>query len=152
MAAYKTYQPLISEILRKTNNAKTKEEKKKILLENNSQTLRSLFIWNYDDSVVSMLPEGDVPFTPNPAPEGTDNIKLEHEGKKLFYFVKGGADHISQSKREQMFLAMLESMHPDEAEVLCLVKDKKLQSKYTRISRALIEETFPNIQWGGRSR
>lgn len=150
--AVKTYRPLISEVLRKTNNAKTKEEKKKILLENNSQTLRSLFIWNYDESVVSAIPEGDVPYTPNPAPEGTDNTRLENEGKKLFYFVKGGADHISQSKREQIFLGVLENIHPDEAEVLCLVKDKKLQTKYTRISKSLIEETFPQIQWGGRSR
>lgn len=63
----------------------------------------------------------------------------------------GGADHISKSKREQIFLAILENVHPDEAEVLCLVKDKKLQKKYTRISRALIEETFPQIKWGGRS-
>lgn len=148
--ATKTYTPLISEILRKVNNAKTKEEKKKILLENNSQTLRSLFIWNYDESVVSMIPEGDVPYTPNPAPEGTDNVMLVNAGKKLHYFVKGGGA-ITQLKREQMFLGMLESLHPDEAEILCLVKDKKLQSKYTRISKTLIQETFPNIQWGGRS-
>lgn len=148
--APKTYRPLISEVLRKANNAKTKEEKKKILLQNNTQVLRSLFIWNFDESVVSMLPEGEVPYTPNPAPEGTDHLLLENEGKKMFHFVKGGSG-ITQSKREQIFLGMLEQLHPDEAEVLCLVKDKKLQKKYTRISKALIEETFPQIQWGGRS-
>jgi hypothetical protein len=148
--ATKTYRPLISEVLRKANNAKTKEEKKKILLENNTQVLRSLFIWNFDETVVSMLPEGDVPYTPNPAPEGTDHLLLENEGKKLFHFVKGGSG-ITQSKREQIFLGMIENLHPDEAEVLCLVKDKKLQKKYTRISKALIEETYPQIQWGGRS-
>lgn len=146
-----TYRPLISEIFRKVNNAKTKAEKTELLRKYNSQTLRSLLIWNFDESVKSMIPEGDVPFTPNPAPEGTDHIKLENEGKKLFYFVKGGADSMSQTKREQIFLGMLESMHPDEAEVLILIKDKKLQKKYTRISRALIEETFPQIKWGGRS-
>lgn len=146
-----TYRPLISEVLRKVNNAKTKAEKKELLQKYNSQTLRSLFIWNYDETVISMLPEGDVPFTPNPSPEGTDCTLLENEGKKLFYFVKGGADHISQSKRESLFIAMLENIHPDEAEVLCLVKDKKLQSKFTRISKTLVQEAFPNIQWGGRS-
>jgi hypothetical protein len=146
-----TYRPLISEVLRKVNNAKTKAEKTELLLKYNSQTLRSLFIWNFDETVVSILPEGDVPYTPNPAPEGTDHILLENEGKKLFYFVKGGADNVKQSKREQIFLGMIENLHPDEAEVLILVKDKKLQKKYTRISRALIEETFPQIQWGNRS-
>ncbi len=148
--ATKTYRPLISEVLRKANNAKTKEEKKKILLENNTQVLRSLFIWNFDESVVSMLPEGEVPFTTNPAPEGTDHLLLENEGKKMFHFVKGGSN-ITQSKREQIFLGMLESLHPDEAEILCLVKDKNLQKKYTRLSKALIQETFPQIQWGNRS-
>jgi hypothetical protein len=148
--ATKTYRPLISEVLRKVNNAKTKEEKKKLLLQNNTQVLRSLFIWNFDESVVSMLPEGEVPYTPNPAPEGTDHLLLENEGKKMFHFVKGGSG-ITQSKREQIFLGMLEQLHPDEAEILCLVKDKKLQKKYTRISKALVEETFPQIKWGGRS-
>lgn len=148
--APKTYRPLISEVLRKANNAKTKEEKKKILLENNTQVLRSLFIWNFDDSVISLLPEGEVPYTPNPAPEGTDHLLLENEGKKMFHFVKGGSN-IGQSKREQIFLGMIENLHPDEAQLLILVKDKKLQKKYTRISKALIEETFPQIKWGGRS-
>ena len=151
MAKQDTYQPLISEILRKVNNAKTKAEKTELLQKYNTQTLCSLFIWNFDETVKSMLPEGEVPFKPNPAPEGTDHILLQNEGKKLFYFVKGGADHIKQSKREEIFIGMLESLHPDEAEVLCLVKDKKLQSKYTRISKALVQETFPSIQWGGRS-
>ena len=50
----------IAEILQKAHNAKTKSQKVKILQENNSQALRSLFIWNYDDSVVSALPEGDL--------------------------------------------------------------------------------------------
>jgi len=145
-----TYRPLISEVLRKVNNAKTKAEKSDLLHKYNSQTLRSLFIWNFDETVTSMIPDGDVPFKPNPAPEGTDHTILENEGRKLFYFVKGGADQIKQSKREQIFLGMLEQLHPEEAEVLCLVKDKKLQKKYTRISRALIEETFPQIKWGNR--
>jgi hypothetical protein len=145
-----TYRPLISEVLRKVNNAKTKKEKTELLLKYNTQTLRSLLIWNFDESVKSALPEGDVPFTKNPAPEGTDHILLENEVKKFFYFIEG-ASTISKTKREQIFLGMIESLHPDEAEVLILVKDKNLQKKFTRISRALIEETFPQIKWGGRS-
>ena len=65
--------------------------------------------------------------------------------------MKGCASNLKQAKREQIFLGMIEALHPDEAEVICLVKDKNLQKKYTRISRALIEETFPHIQWGNRS-
>lgn len=145
-----TYRPLISEILRKVNNAKTKVEKSELLNKYNSQALRSLFIWNFDESITSAIPEGDVPYTKNMAPEGTDHTRLENEGRKFFYFIKG-ASTISQSKREQIFLGMIESLHPDEAEVLCLVKDKNLQKKFTRVSRALIEETFPQIKWGNRT-
>lgn len=141
---------LISEILQKVNNAKTKAEKSQLLNQYNSQTLRSLFIWNYDESVVSLLPEGEVPYKKNNAPKGTDHTYLENEGKKLYYFVKGGAT-ISKLKREEIFLGLLETLHEEEAEILCLVKDKNLQKKYTRISRTLIQEAFPNIQWGGRS-
>jgi len=139
---------LISEILQKASNAKTKVEKIKILRENNSQTLRSLFIWNFDESVVSLLPEGEVPFTPNPAPVGTQHTRLETEGRKLFYFVKGGSD-IPALRREAMFIQLLEGLHPEEANVVVLVKDKKLQDKY-RITKSVVSEAFPQITWGNR--
>ena len=67
---------MISEILQKTHNAKTKAEKVKILQANNTQALRSLFILNYDDSIVSVIPEGFVPYTPNEAPMGTEHRRL----------------------------------------------------------------------------
>lgn len=142
---------MISEILQKAHNAKTKTEKIKILQENNSQTLRSLFIWNFDESVQSVLPEGEVPYTPNPAPVGTEHTRLETEGRKLYYFVKGGADNIPMIRRESMFIQMLEGLHPDEAEILCLVKDKALHKKF-RITKNVVTEAFPSINWGGRSK
>lgn len=142
---------MISEILQKAHNAKTKTEKVKILQENNSQTLRSLFIWNFDESVQSVLPEGEVPYTKNPAPQGTEHTRLETEGRKLYYFVKGGADNIPMIRRESMFIQMLEGLHPDEAEILCLVKDKALHKKY-RITKNVVTEAFPSINWGGRSK
>ena len=141
---------LISEVLQKVSNAKTKAEKVKILQDNNSQALRSLFIWNYDESVISLIPEGEVPYTPNDAPAGTEHTVLEKEYVKLYYFIKGGNDELKQFKREQMFIQMLEGLHASEAEVLCLVKDGLLQKKY-RITKAVVEEAFPQITWGGRS-
>ena len=62
---------LISEVLQKVSNAKTKAEQIKLLHEYNTQTLRSILIWNFDESVKSLLPEGEVPYTPNEAPAGT---------------------------------------------------------------------------------
>ena len=67
---------LLSEILRKVSNAKTKAEKISLLQRYNSIALRQLLIWNFDESVVSMIPEGEVPYTPNDAPVGTDHTRL----------------------------------------------------------------------------
>ena len=49
-------------------------------------------------------------------------------------------------KRESLFVQLLESLHADEAELVCLVKDKELQSKY-RISRSVVEQAYPEINW-----
>jgi hypothetical protein len=142
---------LISEVLRKVSNAKTKKEKIEILHKHNSQALRSILIWNFDESVVSMLPEGDVPYTPNDAPVGTDHTRLEQEYKGLYRFVKGGADKLPGLKRESLFVQLLEGLSAEEAELICLVKDKKLSSKYKRITKAVIQEAFDQIEWGQRS-
>jgi hypothetical protein len=141
---------LISEVLQKVSNAKTKAEKIKILQDNNSQALRSVLIWNYDDSVVSLIPDGEVPYRPNEAPAGTEHTVLEKECAKLYYYIKGGSDQLKQLQRESMFIRLLEGLHSSEAELLCLVKDGQLQSKY-RITKAVVEEAFPQIKWGGRS-
>ena len=126
---------LISEILQKAHNAKTKAEKVRILQENNSQALRSLFIWNFDDSVVSILPEGDVPYKPNDAPLGTEHTRLETEARKFFYFIKGGADNVPGVKKENMFLQMLEGLYKDEAEVVCLVKTSNFRRSTVSLTR-----------------
>ena len=142
---------LLSEILRKVSNAKTKDEKVKLLRDNNSAALRQLLIINFDDSIVSMLPEGDVPYTPNDAPAGTDHSRLESEYRGLYRFFKGGDNKLKPSKRETMFIQMLEGLAAQEAELLCLVKDGKLSTKYKRITKAVVSQAFPTIEWGGRS-
>ena len=142
---------LLSEILRKVSNAKTKAEKVILLRENNSSALRMLLIWNFDESVISMVPEGDVPYTPNDAPVGTDHTRLEQESKGFYRFVKGGQDSLKSLKRESMFVQLLEGLSAEEAELLCLVKDGNLNSKYKRITKAVVQEAFPQIEWGNRS-
>ena len=142
---------LLSEILRKVSNAKTKAEKIALLQKDNTNALRQVLIINFDDSVISMLPEGDVPYTPNDAPIGTDHTRLESEYKGLYRFVKGGQDKLPSLKRETMFVQLLEGLSAEEAELLCLAKDKKITSKYKRITKAVVQEAFPGIVWGNRS-
>jgi len=140
---------LISEVLQKVSNAKTKAEKITLLREHSTPALRAILIANFDESIVSMLPEGEVPFVPNDAPKGTDHTVLEKEYRRLYVFFKGGSS-LRQSQRENLFIQMLEGLHEEEAQVLVLIKDKALGKKY-KITRACVEEAFPQIQWGGRS-
>lgn len=136
---------LISEVIKKASNAKTKAEKIKILRENNSQALRSVLKWNFDSAITSDLPEGDVPYNKNDAPIGTEHTVLEREARGLWKFIKG-ANTLTRFKREQLFIQLLEGLHESEAEIVCLVKDKELQSKY-RITHAVVKEAFPEIKW-----
>jgi len=136
---------LISEVIKKASNAKTKAEKIKILKDNNTQALRSVLKWNFDPSIQSDLPEGEVPYAKNDAPIGTEHTVLEREYRNLWRFIKG-ANSLSNMKREQLFFQLLEGLHESEAEVICLVKDKELQSKF-RITHAVVKEAFPEIQW-----
>ena len=141
---------LINEVLQKVSNAKTKPEKVKLLKEYNTNALRSILIANFDDSIVSLLPPGEVPYTPNDAPEGTEHTVLEKEYRKLYLFFKGGSSTLKQSKREELFIQMLEGLTEGEAEVLVLIKDKKLGKRW-KITKACVEQAFPQIQWGSRA-
>jgi hypothetical protein len=141
---------LISEVLQKVSNAKTKAQKIKLLQEFNTPALRTILIVNYDESVIPLLPDGNVPYRPNDAPAGTEHTVLEHEYRKLYLFFKGGSSSLKQSKREDLFIQMLEGLQETEAEVLVAAKDKILHKKF-KITRACVEEAFPSIKWGGRS-
>jgi len=142
--------PFVHEVLEQISKQRTKAKKVELLKEYRSDALVSLLIWNFDDSVISMLPDGEVPYERSEVPLGTDHTSLRKEYRNLYHFVKGGNDKLSKTRRESMFIQMLEGLHPTEADILCLVKDKQLQSVY-KINRALIEEAYPDIQWGGRS-
>ena len=140
---------LMNEILQKVSNAKTKKEKIALLQKLNTQALRSLLIINFDESVISMLPDGPVPYTPNEAPAGTEHTVLEKEARLLHHFFKGGSN-VSQVKREQMFVQMLEGLNAGEADALIKAKDKKIGKRW-KITKATVSEAFPSIVWGNRS-
>ena len=140
---------LMHEVLQKVSNAKTKAQKVKLLEQFNTPALRAILIANFDESVISMLPDGEVPYKKNEAPEGTEHTLLAQEYRKLYLFFKGGAN-ISQTRRETLFIQLLEGLHQGEAEVLCLVKDKRIGKRW-KITRQCVEQAFPSIQWGNRS-
>ena len=122
--------PFIHEILELVGKQRSKAKKIDILKEYENDALKTIFIWNFDDTVVSVVPEGEVPFKKNEVPIGTDHTSLRREHKNLYHFVRGGNDSLSAIRRETMLIQLLEGLHPEEAEIICLTKDKVLQSKY----------------------
>ena len=75
---------------------------------------------------------------------------IEREYTKFYHFIKGGNDGLKSLRRETMFIDILTGLHPLEAEILILVKDKKLSDKY-KITQQVVSKAFPQIKWGGRS-
>jgi len=139
--------PFLNEILDYVETQKTKAKKVQALQEYRDDSLTAILIWNFDDRVQSAIPEGQVPYKENEVPVGTDHTSLRREWKNLFHFIKGGNDELSSLRRETMFIQMLEGLHPEEAKIICLVKDKNLAEKY-KLTRELVAEAFPDIVWG----
>ena len=142
--------PFIHEILDLVSSKRTIDQKVSALQEYRTDALTAVLIWNFDDSVISLLPEGEVPYQRNEVPVGTDHTSLRHEWKNLYHFIKGGNDSLSKTRRETMFIQMLEGLHPEEADLICIIKDKGLSNKY-KISKQAVEKAFPDIRWGDRS-
>ena len=142
--------PFLHEILELASKQRSSAKKAEILQEYRNDALTAILIWNFDDSIISVLPPGEVPYKENEVPVGTDHTSLRREWKHLYNFVKGGNDSLNGLRRETMFIQMLEGLHPEEAKILCLTKDKQLQTKY-KITQANVAQAFPDIRWGDRS-
>ena len=168
--------PFVFEILELVSKQRSNTKKVELLKTYEHDSLKSIFIWNFDESVISLLPVGEVLYAnaeEQTVYSGTlsENLKKEASGgeaasaqdlrgmgktslrreyQNLYNFVKGGNSSLSTIRREMMFINLLQGLHPKEAEVLILTKDKKLTDKY-KISFENVKEAYPDIHWGGRS-
>ena len=133
---------LFSEVLDKVHKAKTKDQKVRLLREHNTPALRSILKASFDPKIQWDLPNGNVPYTKNDAPAGTEHTRLATESKKLWHFIKGADGQTPQWKKEQMFVQMLEGLQEGEAELLVNAKDKKLHQVYKGLSTNVVREAF----------
>ena len=140
--AFDTYTRSFSEILTQVSKSKSKKEKVSFLRQYQTDALRMICKSSFDPKIEWALPDGDVPYKENDAPEGTEHTQLSHEARKLYHFIKGGNPALTQSKRESMFVALLESLHPDEADILVAAKDGLLHQKYKGLSKNVVMEAF----------
>ena len=139
--------PFIHEIFELVSEQRTKAKRVEILKEYRDDSVTAVLIWNFEERVQSAVPDGQVPFSPNDVPVGTDHTSLRREWKTLYHFIKGGNPSLSGLRRESMFIQLLEGLHPKEAEIICLVKDKNLKSEYPKITLDVVKEAYPDIVW-----
>ena len=138
--------PMISEVLTKAGELKTKKEKITYLRANNSLPLRSILKGSFDKSVEFNLPKGEPSFRKDDAPKGFEPSNLYKVQRRFKYFAKGGiGEKMTSVRREKMFIDCLESLHPDEAQLLLDMKNQKLGGKYNGITPKLVSEIWPTL-------
>lgn len=171
--------PFAFEVLDLVSKQRSNAKKVEVLKKYEHISLKVILLWNFDETVISMLPEGPVPYSGyadqtsysgSLSTKITEEIRRMHETGSfslgatdkqghttlrreyvnLYHFVKGGNDSLNNIRRETMFINILEGLHPLESEILCLIKDKKLTDKYN-LTKEIVMEAYPDIQWGNRS-
>ena len=167
--------PFVFEVLDLVSKQKTKAKKVQVLKNYYEFHLMTLFLWYFDTTIESALPDGEVPYQSyddQNTYSGTLSTKLQEdirsmyetgsfsmgvsdnqgrttirrEVKNFYHFVKGGNDAMNNMRRESMFINILQGLHPLEAEIICLVKDGNLSDKY-KVTREIVEEAYPDIVW-----
>ena len=171
--------PFVFEVLDLVSKQRSKAKKIEVLKKYEDLSLKIVLIWNFDETTKSLLPVGEVPYSgfedqvkssgslstriseETRRMHETDSFSLgsgdknghttiRREAKNFYHFVKGGNDGLNAIRRETMFINILEGLHPLEAEIVCLIKDKRLDEKY-KITKEIVAEAYPDIKWGGRS-
>ena len=168
--------PFVFEVLDLASQQKSSDKKVEVFKNYEHDCVKMIMVWNFDESVISMLPEGEVPYgetqdqtvykgslSENLAREaaggesatgqdldGRGRTSLRREYQNLYHYVQGGNNELTTTRREMMFINLLEGLHPREAQVLVLTKDKRLTDEY-KFTFDDIKEAYPDIVWGGRS-
>ena len=151
-------QTLISEVLQRVSNAKTKSEKVQILKQYRSEALTKILLCNFATNINFVFPNGKTPYTPQERPKGVDHSRLftEHRfidtfitktvaGVRYFGCSQTTRPRLQQIKKEQLWVQMLEGLHPEEAKLMDLVKDKKLNTRY-KVTKQNVIDAFPELR------
>ena len=147
--------PFAFEVLNLASTQRAKAKKVEVLQKYGDLSLKMILKWNFDTSIVSILPEGEVPYSGFDDQRNmnmklsqviSDEVRRMHE---VGSFSLGASDKEGHTtiRRETMFINILEGLHPLEAEIVVLVKDGKLEDRY-KVSKDVVSTAFPDIVWG----
>lgn len=131
----------ISEILIKASSAKTREERVAIIRQNDSNVLRGFLKLYFTPGVRWLLPEGHPPHRFNDMPGQEGNLYAEW--KRFYLFFPGGNNNLDQRKREMIFIQILESIDPKDADLVCFIKDGIMP--YDNLPYDVIDDAFPGL-------
>ena len=167
--------PFVFELLELASKQRSDVKKVEVLKNYEHDCVKMVLIWNFDKSIISLLPEGEVPYGETNAQttfagslseniareaaggesatgqdlDGRNKTSIRHEYNNFYHFVKGGNNSLTTTRREMIFINMLQGLHPKEAEILVLIKDKDLETKYG-ISIDNVKQAYPQMTWGWR--
>ena len=132
---------LVHEVIERVQKAKTKKEKINILKEHETWALKDILMGTFDTSINWNIPSGAPPYKPA-LPESVPS-NLISRNKDFRYFVEGGpGSKMPAFKRENIFIGLIEAIHPKDAELVIAMINKK---KPTGITRKIVTEAFPDL-------
>lgn len=132
---------LYSEIFDQFEKAKTRKEKIDILRGNDSKSFRLFFMYLYSPRAVFVT---EIPqYRPAIEPAGLNWVYLDQELGKLNKFMQGHDPNLSEKKRKDLLVILLETLHKDEADILVRLMKKDLGIKY--LTPKIVQEAFPDI-------
>jgi len=134
--------PAISTILKEASEITGRKDRVAFLRSHHPNTLlKTLLKYRFDPNIQFALPPGEPPFKKC---EAVDNENmLYNEARRLYLFIEGGNSDLNPVRRETLFIQLLESIDPKDAELLIAIKDKKMP--YKGITEKVVREAFPNI-------
>lgn len=137
------YSESLPELFSRVSKAETTDEKIALLRgHKNTTALHTILQGAFHPDIVWELPEGSPPYKKDPGEYGVSPSVLEREVRKLVYFTSRTGSLIkNKMKREEIFVSMLESVHPSEAELFIQMKDKKIDGLTAR----LVWEFMPGL-------
>lgn len=138
-----THKLQVFEILDKAVKAKSRDERIKVLQDNQIMPVLDILRGTFDETIQWNLPDGEPPYTPNDESSPPSTLLKQHLNFK--YFVKGlrESNSLNKIKREKMFIDLLESVHPRDAELVISMINKKSPHRY--LTKKLVQDAFPNL-------
>ncbi len=102
-----------------------------------SAALKVVFEYAFLPEKKFLLPDGVPPYKEDAAPFAMSPTSLLAELRRLYVFLR---QDLKPLKREQLFINLLESLHPSEAKIVLAIKDQTLPKLYKKINHKLVSD------------